>query len=149
MKQSQITMFLLAILVVIGALVFIIKGKKDTLVDTVNQSEIIESNPSAKMTQESLTAKKNAVQGIWQSTMDTKSQLQITGDQKIDIYDGKTISTDSYVLNPEAGDAGFVIEATTKDKEVMTYTVIELTETTLQLSLNGGNGQTLSFTKVK
>ncbi|MBI5915788.1 MAG: hypothetical protein HY842_10450 [Bacteroidetes bacterium] len=91
--------------------------------------------------------------GDWQSTEDAKSEVKIEGGQYIDIYDGKEVSNVAFsyhkVCPEDCGPAGKEPCIRTIGQDFVCYTVIFADGKTLQLSMIGGRGNTLSFKRKK
>jgi hypothetical protein len=95
----------------------------------------------------------STIEGNWQSTEDAKSEVKIEGGQYIDIYDGKEVANSAFsyhkVCPEDCGPAGKEPCIRTIGQDAMCYTVIFADGKTLQLSLIGGRGNTLSFKRKK
>ncbi|MGK0389314.1 MAG: hypothetical protein ACI94Y_002054 [Maribacter sp.] len=91
----------------------------------------IEAAPSTKPTFENTR---------WTSTDDPKSVIEIKDKKWSNIYDGKTLDSGDYEVEDKQ------VTVTLGD-EVYEYFIIKHTDTELEMSMIGGRGNTLSYTK--
>jgi hypothetical protein len=92
-----------------------------------------------------------AIQGRWRSTLDTKSEIKIAGDELTDIYNGKTVATSQLSYSADCKlteckqgpkDCFMTIDKTTS----LCYFITKLTATEFQYTMVGGKSQ--SFKRV-
>lgn len=98
---------------------------------------------------------KELMQGRWRSTSDPKEVVVIVGDSFTTIYDGSPSGENTlefYEKCPEGCAGGvkdiscFMVKA---QLDAVCYAIVSVSATTLQYSLLGGPGNTLTYTKIE
>ncbi len=93
------------------------------------------------------------IQGRWQSASDPLSELMITGGDYIEIYNGKEISKLVYAFHnkcPEDCNPGAEISCLKViGQDWICYALVKADGKTLELSMIGGTGNTLTYRKKK
>jgi len=133
------------------------KSVTETKKDTVSKKELTSELPkeTLKESAKEPDSKTSALEGNWVSTDDPKSELQVKGNEWIEIYKGETPETtkfatgDSCLANDKAktNPKGKYITVFDKDDSRCFY-IINVNDTKLELSYVG-RGNTLTYKKKK
>jgi hypothetical protein len=121
--------------------------------DTVSQKEL--PKETLKVADKEPDSKTSALEGNWVSTDDPKSELQVKGNEWIEIYKGEKPETtkfatgDSCLANDKArtNPKGKYITVFDKDESRCFY-IVSVTDSKLELSYVG-RGNTLTYKKKK
>lgn len=96
------------------------------------------------------------LQGKWQSADDPKSIMEITGDQLIQQYDGKMLEARKFAYSADcsgnectggAGNKGCYTSAS--DMDIECYSLVSISDASMETSLVGATGNTLKYNKIK
>jgi hypothetical protein len=129
------------------------KTVTDVKKDTVSQKEL--PKETLKVANKEPDSKTSALEGNWVSTDDPKSELQVKGNEWIEIYKGEKPETtkfatgDSCLANDKArtNPKGKYITVFDKDESRCFY-IVSVTDSKLELSYVG-RGNTLTYKKKK
>lgn len=133
------------------------KPVTETKKDTVSQKELPKetSKETIKESQKEPDSKTSALEGNWISTDDPKSELQVKGNEWIEIYKGEKPETtkfatgDSCLANDKAktNPKGKYVTVFDKDESRCFY-IVNVSDSKLELSYVG-RGNTLTYKKKK
>lgn len=97
------------------------------------------------------------IQGEWQSLDDSKSLMEIKGNQLSQVYDGKLLEARSfeYAAKCEGNACGAASDnklgcySSSGTHDIECYAIVALTDTSLEVSLVGATGNTLTYKKLQ
>ena len=119
-----------------------------SVTETVSSNTETVAEPADSSTTDTQEIKVAAKDGFdntrWKSKDDPKSVIEVKGGKWNDIYDGEALSSGDYKVENKT-DGKFL--TVTDGAEVYEYYIIKHTDTVLEMSMVGGRGNTLSFTK--
>lgn len=142
-------------IVLIWSFMLLTACKNDQNSETDTATTTTESS-SQKTVADILGPKLTTLQGNWRSADDPKLLISITMQDYVTIYDGKIVSTQTiemFEVCPEfcktgsdvSGMACFVLKG---ESDATCYGIIQLEGKTLKCTIMGGDGKTLTYTKL-